>query len=81
MRPPQVGIVAAYGAAGTSTAEHLLCTKMANTIVLLEGALIVESEEDRAAVCRMKGLGLNLATIPWDTLYELRDGIATELHT
>jgi len=51
--------------------EQLLREKLANTIVLLEGALTVESTEDRAAVGRIKGLGLNLAAFPWDTLYQL----------
>lgn len=42
---------------------------MANTIKLPEGALIVESIEDKAVVGRIKGLGLNLATLPRDTLH------------
>ena len=79
MQAPQEGTVAAYGVAGTSTAEQLLRAKMANTIVLSEGALIVESEEDRAVVGQMKGLGLNLAALSWDTLYQLQDDITVEL--
>lgn len=43
--------------------------KKANTIVLLEGALIAKSEENRAVMGWIKGLGLNLASLPQDTLY------------
>lgn len=53
---------------------------MDNTIVLPEGALIVESTEDRGVVGRIKGLGLKLATLPRDTLYQLEDEAITELH-
>lgn len=77
--PQQEGTIATYDAASTSAADQLLHAKMANTIVLSEGALTTKSKEDRAAVGRMKGLGLNLATLPWDTLYQLEDGITTEL--
>ena len=41
---------------------------MANTIVLVEGELTTENEDDRATVSRIKGLGLNLATLPRDTI-------------
>lgn len=61
--PPQEGIVVPYGVKGTIVMEQLLRAEMANTIVLLEGALTTESEEDRAVVGRIKGLGLNLATL------------------
>lgn len=42
---------------------------MANTIVLPEGALTTDKEDDKAAMGRIKGLGLNLAALPQDTLY------------
>lgn len=54
---------------------------MANTIVLLRGALTTENEVNRAVVGRIKGLGLNLATLLRDTLYQLQNGIIVELHT
>ena len=53
---------------------------MANTIMLSEGALKAENEDDRAAVRRIKGLGLNLAALLRDTLYQLQAGITTELY-
>lgn len=59
----------------------MLHVRMANTIVLSKGALAAENEIDRAAVGRIKGLGLNLAALPRDTLYQLQDGITVELHT
>jgi len=62
--PSQEGTIATYGATGTLVADQMLCAKMANTIVLLEGVLTTEKEDDRALVGRIKGLGLNLATLP-----------------
>ena len=81
MWSPQEGTVATYVVAGTSTIEKMLRASMANTIVLLEGVLEAENEIDRATVGRIKGLGLNLATLPRDTLYQLQDGIIVELRT
>ena len=54
---------------------------MANTVVLPEGALTADSMENRVAVGQIKGLGLNLATLPWDILYQLQDRVITELRT
>jgi len=56
-------MVATYGAVGTSETEQLLRAKMANTIMLPEGALTRESMEDRVTVGRIKGLGLNLVAL------------------
>ena len=53
---------------------------MSNTIVFLEGALTADSKENKIAVGRIKGLGLNLATLSWDTLYQLQNGATTKLH-
>jgi len=53
---------------------------MANTIVLSEGALTTEKENDRAAVGRITGLDLNLDALLQDTLYQLQDDITAELH-
>lgn len=49
--------------------------------MLLKGVLIVENESDRAMVGRIKGLGLNLVTLPRDTLYRIQYGITVELGT
>lgn len=49
----------------------MLRTKMANTITLLDGALVSENTMDRVALNMMKGIGLNLVSLPRDTLYQL----------
>lgn len=43
--------------------------KMANTVTLPEGALIVENMEDKAEVARLKGLCLNMAILLREILY------------
>jgi len=59
----------------------MLRARMANTIVLPEGALVSENAMDRVTTNMMKGLGLNLASLLRETLYQLQDDIITELHT
>jgi len=49
--------------------------------VLLDGALGAANEIDRAAVGRIKGICLNLASLLQETLYQLQDGITTELRS
>lgn len=58
----------------------MLDMRMANTIVLTQGELVVANETDRAAVNKIKGFGLNLAALLRETLYQLQDGITVELH-
>lgn len=72
--------VAFYEATSASATEQLLRAKMANKIVLSKGALTTDRLEDSAAVGRLKGLGLNLATLPQDILYQLQDGAMVDLH-
>jgi len=55
--------------------------RMANTIVLPEGALVLADAMDRMMVSMMKGLGLNLVALPRKILYQLQYGITTEMHT
>lgn len=52
---------------------------MVNTIVFPKGALVSSNVMDRLSISMMKGLGLNLATLPQETLYLLHDGITVEL--
>lgn len=52
---------------------------MDNTIVLPKGVLTAKNKEYKSMVGRIKGLGLNLATLPRDTLYQLQDGATVEL--
>ena len=42
-------------------------------------ALVTINEADRAMVSMVKGLSINMATLPWDTLYVLQDVITAEL--
>lgn len=64
-------MVAAYSATGTSTTKQFLQAKMANIVALLEGALAADNTEDRSVVSQLKGLGLNLAALPREILYQL----------
>lgn len=57
----------------------MLCARTTNTFVLPEGALSITNEVGRAEMSTMKGLGLNLAALPRETLYQLQVGV-TELH-
>lgn len=50
-----------------------------NTIVLPEGALVVENEVEKPTVSVLKGVGINMAMIPWGTLYVMQDGVIAEL--
>jgi len=52
---------------------------MANTIMLLKGAPVSTNAMDQLSISMMKGLGLNLATLPQEMLYLLQDGITAEL--
>ena len=52
---------------------------MANTVALSEGALTADSMEDKAVVGRIKRVGLNLATIPREIIYQLQDEATAEL--
>ena len=62
-----------------SVIKQLLWAKMVNVVTLPEGSLIADNMEDRAAVGWIKGLGLNLAALPRDILYQLQDRMTTEL--
>jgi len=64
---------------GIAAAKEMLCTRVTNTIVLPEGALVTENEADRPMVSELKGVGINMATIPQETLYFLQDQIIVEL--
>lgn len=52
-------------------AEQMLHTLVTNTIVLPEGSLVTTNEANRPTVSALKGLGINMATLPWETLYVL----------
>ncbi len=71
MCPPQEGTLSTHIAIGTSAAEQMLRTRMVNTIVLPGGALVSSNAMDQLSISMMKGLGLNLAALPLETLYLL----------
>lgn len=56
---------------GTFEAEQMLCAHTMNTFVLPEGIVLAAAEGDKATTSTMKGLGLNLAALPRETLYQL----------
>lgn len=55
-------------ATGTSAAEQMLRAKMTNTITLSDGALVLENTMEQVMVNTMKGIGLNLVSLPHETL-------------
>lgn len=79
MRSPQAGTLSTSLAVETTTVEQMLRARVTNTIVLPKGALITTNEVDRPMVNALKGLGINMAALPWETLYVLQDGITPEL--
>lgn len=48
-------------------------------IVLADGALTTEMKADRPVVSSLKEVGLNMANLPWETLYLLQDGVTAKL--
>ena len=48
-------------------------------IVLPDGALTIENEVDKPTISALKGVGLNLETLPGEALHLLQDGVITEL--
>jgi len=57
----------------------MLRAQTTNTLVLLEGALVTTNESDRPTVSTLKGIGINMAALPRETLYVLHDGITAKL--
>lgn len=58
---------------GVAEAEQMLCTHTTNTLVLPKGTVLIEAEDD------MRGWGLNLVSLPKETLNQLQDGVTAEL--
>lgn len=76
---PQAGILSTSLAVGTNAAEEILRACTTNTIVLPEGAFVIENEADRPTVSALKGVGINMVVIPREMLYVLHDGGTIEL--
>lgn len=51
-------------AIATLASEEMLHTRVTNMIVLLYEALIIENEADWPTFNNLKGVGLNMATLP-----------------
>jgi len=64
---------------GTSEAAGMVRTRDPWEIVLPNGALIIEIEADRPVVSSLKGVGINLVTLPSEALYLLQDGVIMEM--
>lgn len=58
---------------------EMLCTKASSAIVLRDGALTMENEAEKLIVSALKGVGLNLATLPDEVIHLLQDGVIAEL--
>lgn len=58
-----------------SKAEQMLRAHTMNTLLLPEGVVLAETKGD------MRGWGLNLATLPRETLYQLQDRVTAKLRT
>ena len=76
---PQAGTLSTSLKVGMAAAEELLRTRMTNTIVLPEGALVTENEVDRPMVNVLKGVKINMVVLRRETLYVLQDGVIAEL--
>jgi len=76
---PQAGTLSTNLAVGTTIVEQMLCARTTNTIMLPEWALVITNEADRPTISALKGIRINMATLPWETLYILQDGITAEL--
>jgi len=61
--------MAPYVTIGTTEAEQTLHAHRDNPFMLPEGALVAATKVDRAAMSNMKGVLLNLAALPRETLY------------
>lgn len=67
----QMGTTTTHAVTSMSTTEHLMKAQLAHTIVIPAEALITENEKDRVVVGQLTGLGLNLATLLCESLYQL----------
>jgi len=59
---------ATQGVPGMIAAESLLKAQMAHSIMILAGSLITANAEDCTVLGRLKGLGLNVAALPRESL-------------
>lgn len=69
VQKPQTSTMAQYVVAGTTEVEQTLCNCIGNTFILPKGELAVANEDDRVAMSSIKGISLNLATLPCKIMY------------
>lgn len=79
MHTPQASTLSTNLAIGIAATEEMLRGHMTNTIVLPKGALVMENEANRPMMSALKGVGINMVVLPWETLYVLQDGVTIEL--
>ena len=79
VRTPQAGRVSTSLTIDTSATKEKLRIRVTNMIVLPDGELTIEKEANRPTVRSLKGVGLNMAVLPQETLYLLQDGVIAEL--
>jgi len=58
-------------ALGTSEAIGILRARDPQAIVLLDGVLLIETEDGKPIVSTLKGVRFNMATLPNEVLYLL----------
>jgi len=63
-----LGVMTPHLAEGVAEVEQMVCACTKNTLVLLEGIVLVEAESG------IRGWGLNFSTLPREMLYQLREG-------
>lgn len=79
MCTPQAVTLSNNLAVGTTTAEQMLRAWVKNTIVLPKGALVTTNKADEPTITALKGIKINMAALPWETLYVLQDAINAKL--
>jgi len=66
-------------AIGTPEAVDMLHTNASSAIVLPDGASTMENGANRHFVSTLKGVALNLVTLPREGLHLLQDGVIAKL--
>jgi len=78
VRTPHAGTLSTNLAVGTTTSEEILCNHTTNTIVPPKGVLDTENEANGPLVSVLKGVGISMPMLPWETLYMLQDGVTAD---
>lgn len=68
---PRDGTLSTSLVVGTVVAEQMLRAWKTNTIVLPEGAPFTANEADQPTASALKGIGINMVALSWETLYVL----------